>query len=116
MSKANEDRFNRLKAQIEKGFADVAQDIADTRAEHILECQAILSTSITILLERYRSTATAEDIKNRIFDRDITKLPRDFVHNLTTLFNAPEVDLDDVVPVILDSCFFSLIDRLVGAA
>ena len=71
--------------------------------DRILEYRAVLTAHISALLERSGSSATAEDIKGLIFERDDARHPGEYFADLATLFNASQDDLDALLPVIQDA-------------
>ena len=60
--------------------------------------RAVLTAHISIFLERRGSSATADDIKRLIFERDNVRHPSEYFADLVTIFNASDDDLDALLP------------------
>ncbi len=74
-----------------------------TDIDRIMEYRAALSDHISILLGRYGSTATPNDIKALIFGQDHTNRPSQWVADLVVIFKAPSEDIGSLLPVIQDA-------------
>lgn len=80
-----------------------AMDEMRSNLADILEYRLTLKDRISSLLRQFDSQASVSDIEQMIFEEEDSRRPSEYLVDMLALVNAPESEIDLVIPVIQDA-------------